>query len=351
LAKGLGIETDDPPTESASTGEVEAAKVEGVDVGPRAAEPEAPSTADWPPALEEADPPRSRQRSRRPADRPSRSDSSRGDSSRGERSHVEAESHAAPPETKVSTSISGPGDDEADEVELAEEVSRPADPPPQPVAKATSFWESIFGTRQEPAAVSETSAGDAVSEESSTETTRQRREPQRSSRASTSSAEGTSGEERDISEDSEGEDQPRRRRRRRRGRGRSGGSRGDSPESEAKPTEKVGELDDEDDDLDDFANLGGDDDEDDDGVPNDRTGRRPVDADGPTRTRSASGSSAGRSIPTWQDAIGHIVDTNLQTRTERRRTAPRGGSSGGSGSSGGNGGGRGRQRGRRKPRS
>jgi hypothetical protein len=45
-----------------------------------------------------------------------------------------------------------------------------------------------------------------------------------------------------------------------------------------------------------------------------------------------------RSIPSWEDAIGFIVDSNLQTRSERRppRPGPRDGSS------------RGRSRGRRK---
>jgi hypothetical protein len=50
-----------------------------------------------------------------------------------------------------------------------------------------------------------------------------------------------------------------------------------------------------------------------------------------------------RNIPTWDEAIGMIVDTNLQTRSERRRTAPP--SSRGGGSS------RGRSRGRRRRKS
>jgi hypothetical protein len=29
-----------------------------------------------------------------------------------------------------------------------------------------------------------------------------------------------------------------------------------------------------------------------------------------------------RSMPTWDDAIGIIVDVNLQTRTDRRRSSP-----------------------------
>jgi hypothetical protein len=47
-----------------------------------------------------------------------------------------------------------------------------------------------------------------------------------------------------------------------------------------------------------------------------------------------------RAIPTWDEAIGFIVDSNLQTRSERR-PPPRSGSR--------DSGGRGRPRGRRRP--
>jgi hypothetical protein len=60
---------------------------------------------------------------------------------------------------------------------------------------------------------------------------------------------------------------------------------------------------------------------------------------------AGAGSSRGRStlqraIPSWDEAIGYIVDTNLQARGQRRpppRSGPR------------ENGGRGRPRGRRKP--
>jgi hypothetical protein len=46
-----------------------------------------------------------------------------------------------------------------------------------------------------------------------------------------------------------------------------------------------------------------------------------------------------RNIPSWDEAIGMIVDANLQTRTERRRSSPQR-----SGNSRGQRGGRGRGR-------
>jgi hypothetical protein len=57
--------------------------------------------------------------------------------------------------------------------------------------------------------------------------------------------------------------------------------------------------------------------------------------------RPASGRTAGghKSIPSWDEAIGMIVETNLATRTDRRRSAPQGRGSGSS---------RGRSRGGRR---
>jgi hypothetical protein len=47
-----------------------------------------------------------------------------------------------------------------------------------------------------------------------------------------------------------------------------------------------------------------------------------------------------RSIPSWDEAIGYIVDSNMQTRTQRRPPSRPGSRDQG---------GRGRSRGRRKP--
>jgi hypothetical protein len=87
-----------------------------------------------------------------------------------------------------------------------------------------------------------------------------------------------------------------------------------------------------DDDLDDDLDVEepeidlGDDADDDDSAPR----------EGGSRGRGA----LARAIPTWDEAIGYIVDSNLQTRSERR-PPPRSGSR--------DGGGRGRPRGRRRP--
>ena len=89
--------------------------------------------------------------------------------------------------------------------------------------------------------------------------------------------------------------------------------------------------DDLDDDLDDDDTLGLDADADD-GAEGDEEA---VGA-GATRGRSV----LQRAIPSWDEAIGFIVDTNMQSRTQRRppsRSGPR------------DSGGRGRSRGRRRP--
>ena len=149
----------------------------------------------------------------------------------------------------------------------------------------------------------------------------------------------------------EGDPSRRRGRRRRRGRGRKveGGaaadvdraSRGEPRAPRQRPARPAprphdiadSEIEFDDDDDDDFESLGADLDDD---------GGSDSDAEDETATGEAARgvSPRHRSIPSWEEAIGLIVDVNMHSRSERRRTSPQ--KSGRSGPS------RGRSRGRRK---
>jgi ribonuclease E len=122
-----------------------------------------------------------------------------------------------------------------------------------------------------------------------------------------------------------GDERKRRARRRRgRGRGREGSERGERREASGRRgrpdvLETPG-ADDFDDDFDELVGLDADQDEaglelaaDEDGdLPGGEEGE--TSGAGGTRVRSAG----HRSIPTWDEAIGMIVETNMQTRSQRR---------------------------------
>lgn len=243
-----------------------------------------------------------------------------------------------------------------------ESASRPADESPQqrpsppvradeivpepPKTAAVSLWHKIFGLPAEqtsklssseaeapdPIAAADPLAADAtwtgfIESESD--------EP--------ASREGT-GDTHDEAEEDANDDRPRRRpRRRRRGGRKSGQQRDENQVASRGPARANRDADMLEDSDDDFGF-------------DDEFGQAPVvatdsprpdydiddqedeDEDEPGRAGSTS-KSAHRNIPSWQDAIGAIVDLNLQARSQRRPSSSGHGRSGQS---------RGRARGRRK---
>jgi len=182
--------------------------------------------------------------------------------------------------------------------------------------RTTSFWESIFGPRQEtplPEEPQETPDPEVVET-----STRQEREVV-SDRAGKKSEDKEPGDRR--REDAEG-GRPRRRSRRRRSRsGKSGQPKSQTPSQET-PDTRVTEV------KDDLKEDVKDD------LEEDRTLVSPTESGSKPRSSKAKPPSH-RNIPAWEDAMAFIVDGNLQTRTERRPTSSRSGD-------------RGRPRGRRK---
>ena len=195
--------------------------------------------------------------------------------------------------------------------------------------RTTSFWESIFGPRQETPLPEEPAQETPVPEVVETST---RQEPEvvsdRSGEKSTEkSAEKEAGDR--SREGAEG-GRPRRRSRRRRSRsGKSGQSQSQSP-SQKTPDARVTEVaDDLEEDLKDDLKDDLEDDLEEDGT-------LASSEDGSSRSRSSKAKPPShRNIPAWEDAMAFIVDGNLQTRTERRPASSRSGD-------------RGRPRGRRK---
>jgi hypothetical protein len=227
---------------------------------------------------------------------------------------------------------------ETTEVESMQiESTPPPAPEPPPKSPAVSLWHKIFGSPAEQTAKlpepepSEPAWNDDLRSESPA--------PVFDETFGTPSEELAGGEFDDMSsrgertideeEDASAEDRKRGRSRRRRrgGRGRRPGERREErsaaplqPESEG--IDDLGVELDGDDDAD-IADLGSQlDDEEGDGDTADVGGRR--------------GSAAQRAIPSWDEAIGFIVDSNMQSRSQRR-PAPRSGN-----------GPRGRSRGRRR---
>ena len=198
--------------------------------------------------------------------------------------------------------------------------------------RTTSFWESIFGPRQEtplPEEPQETPVPEVV--ETSTPQEPEVVSDRSGERSSEKCAEKEPGARR--REDAEG-GRPRRRSRRRRSRsGKSGQPQSESSSqsqsssrsqssSQKTPDTRVTEV------ADDLKDDVKED------LEEDGTLASP--AEGSSRSRSSKAKPPShRNIPAWEDAMAFIVDGNLQTRTERRPASSRSGD-------------RGRSRGRRK---
>jgi ribonuclease E len=235
-------------------------------------------------------------------------------------------------------------------IEPAESSTPPVAQAPAKPSAGVSLWHKIFGSPAEQAAkLTEEVASSEFTEvaESVTEV-ESAWSAVESSRHTSPSGEVESFGTRDDSGDSEeseseshdeeqAEQRPRRPRRRRRGRG-SRGSESRGEQQAARSSNRRSERSD--------ANRGPDDDFDDLGVETDDdelaqevSGDDAEDGetDGESSWRSSEG-RGHRSIPSWEQAIGMIVDANLQSRSQRRQTSStgsRGGSSRGGRARGG----------------
>ena len=225
---------------------------------------------------------------------------------------TESGESVAPPDQSFEPSDAGADAEMPDQ--STGEATEP--PPAADEGRTTSFWESIFGPRQE-TPLPEESPQDTPTPEVVETTTTQKQEV----------VSDQPGKELPVNdpadrgrEDTEA-DRPRRRPRRRRSRSDKSAqpqSRSSSPKAtDSRATEAA------DDSADDSEG--------------DRTVVSPGEAGSKPRSSKAKPPSH-RNIPAWEDAMAFIVDGNLQTRTERRQTTPRAG-------------GRGRPRGRRKKKS
>ena len=220
------------------------------------------------------------------------------------------------PIVSTSQSVASSGDETVADVADPSDSQKAESPAAGDRGRTTSFWESIFGPRQEtplPEEPQETPDPEVVET-----STRQEREVV-SDRAGKKSEDKEPGDRR--REDAEG-GRPRRRSRRRRSRsGKSGQPQSQTPSQET-PDTRVTEV------KDDLKEDVKDD------LEEDRTLASPTESGSKPRSSKAKPPSH-RNIPAWEDAMAFIVDGNLQARTERRPTSSRSGD-------------RGRPRGRRK---
>jgi hypothetical protein len=239
-----------------------------------------------------------------------------------------------------------------------------AEAPPKPSA-GVSLWHKIFGSPAEQAAKLTEQADDAEHveiAESIAETIPERETswsptadelhstpPSAAERAAAEMETGIeTGDESVGSEEDEqrGRGRPRRRRRGRGGSGGRDGERGGErrPSGRRGPdaSERIVSSPSHDDDFDDLGveqddvELGADR-TDSNGIEYDADDDLGDDADGESAERSADG-RGHRSIPSWDEAIGMIVESNLQSRSQRRppsHSGRRGGSSRGGSSRGG----------------
>lgn len=238
---------------------------------------------------------------------------------------------------------------------IAEQIRTPSEPTPPPVAEApkpsagVSLWHKIFGSPSEQAAkiteqVEETERVEAA--ESIAESIPEREsawpelgEPRPASpfddsasidpEIDTGSQLGEPRESYDRGDESRG----RGRTRRRRGRGGRGGRDGDRPISRRRQQHSAEHTDSHRAHDDDFDDLGVEQDDDaiDSPLSDDISGADD-DLDGAIADDDRDGSAARghRGIPSWDEAIGMIVDSNMQSRSQRPRPAQsgrRGGSS------------------------
>jgi ribonuclease E len=247
--------------------------------------------------------------------------------------------------------------DEPDAIESPKSVTPPPTPvreqPPKP--PAVSLWHKIFGAPAEPTAKFDSiPAGD----DATSETDERNRAPEDEFGGheirSLSGEEVTAaecidehtGEESTLSRQEADESERKRgrpRRRRRGGRGRKSGER----QRDDRPAERVHESPGADEHGADFDDLGDDvgaelSDDDNDSITaaslDMDSDLDDTDADEETSGASRSMSPAQRAIPSWDEAIGFIVDSNMQSRSQRRppsRSDSRGGPSRGGRSRGG----------------
>jgi hypothetical protein len=225
---------------------------------------------------------------------------------------IPAAESVAPPDQSFEPSDAG-----ADAEMPHQSTDEATEPPPAAdEGRTTSFWESIFGPRQE-TPLPEGSPQDTPTPEVVETTTPQKKEV-------VSDQPGKEVLVDDPTDRGRGDaeaDRPRRRPRRRRSRSdKSAQPQSPSPPPKATDSRATEVADDSEDDSED-----------------DRTVVSPGETDSKPRSSKAKPPSH-RNIPAWEDAMAFIVDGNLQTRTERQQTTPRAG-------------GRGRPRGRRKKKS
>jgi hypothetical protein len=226
------------------------------------------------------------------------------------------------------------------EVESVDIESTPAPPtaPEQPKSPAVSLWHKIFGSPaeqsakiSEPAQV-EPAWNDDVRSESTPPVFEETFGPTSNEELAGGEFDDMSNREDRTSNEEEGAPDDRKRgrsrRRRRGGRGRRSGE--PHGERTAAPLQQESEG------IDDLGvELDSDDDEDGSDFGSGQLDTEDGDAD-TADIGGARGSAAQRAIPSWDDAIGFIVDSNMQSRSQRR-PAPRSGN-----------GPRGRSRGRRR---
>jgi hypothetical protein len=233
------------------------------------------------------------------------------------------------------------------------------EPKPEPVEErpkpgpAVSLWHKIFGSPADQSAKLDeistrpddaTTTGDADVEQSlfrDEPTERDRDVDERVEPRERDEFERGSDTELDSEQREEGQQRPRRSRRRRRGRGGKSESGSEAGHRTRRSRQRSDEPHDDGDDVADSA-----DDEDELGFDDalepstgDAVDTDDVEGGENGNQRSARRAALQRSIPSWDEAIGFIVDANMQSRSQRRPAGPAG-SRGGSP--------RGRSRGRRR---
>ena len=241
---------------------------------------------------------------------------------------IPAAESVAPPDQSFEPSDAGAN------AEMSHQSTDEATEPPAAAdeGRTTSFWESIFGPRQETPLPEGSPQETPMPEVAETTTTQEQQVV-----SDQAGKELLVGDPTDRGREDAEADRPRRRPRRRRSRSdKSAQPQSESPSPKAtdsRATEAA--YDSAYDSADDSADDSVDDSVDDSG--DDHADVSPGEAGSKPRSSKAKPPSH-RNIPAWEDAMAFIVDGNLQARTERGQTSPRAG-------------GRGRPRGRRKKKS
>jgi hypothetical protein len=278
-------------------------------------------------------PSRGRSRGRRPSerDRESREDQPR----RGRRDRSERHERRPAREHREVETEYVEGVEPREMPEIRDEIRAEAREPerevpqePQKPSPAVSLWQKIFGTPSEPPkpvepVARETDSGEFDDFESTSQYEISRRQDEESWSASRPAVElETDARSSDALDDElevtareeHTEQRERRPRRRRRGRGGRVDKRDESRSTDAaRHAAGRDDFDGEADELDDLAGEDADVDAEDDDVAS-GNGADHGEHSGSRRSRSA----LQRSIPSWDEAIGHIVDLNMQARSQRR---------------------------------